>query len=520
MLAALYARYSTDKQSEASIVDQLRVCERLAERHGFTISARFSDAAISGGTSQRPAYQAMLEAARRGELGVIVAEDTSRLWRNLAEQAPRLAELADLGVHVVTYDLDTRVESAGMLGAVLGASSEAYRREIGRRTRRGLEGRARAQRPTGGRAYGYVSAADSPTDDRAIDERQAETVRWIFDRFADGDSLRAIASDLNARGVPSPGATWNRTERTRDRLWRVSALHTLLQNELYVGRLIWNRARWVRSATDSRKRRYVENPRSEWIVHERPDLAIVDRATFAAAQARFRERAELYRPGPGGRPRYLLSGLLRCAECGGAYVIATHKPVRYGCGTHRQAGPVGCANRLLVAKDVAETKILERIRGRILSPEAIAHAVKVIRQLAKADSAEVSPAPNLGRIDAQIVELERLQAAGVLSAEIAGAGLSQARRERAAAAMPPKRVDLAAFGAEREYVETVDAMREAIESDDMLAARDALKAVLGPIPLHAREGHLYAALDEDRILLVAGSLTGMVAGARFLLQLT
>src|SRR6185312_17356508 len=130
MNAALYARFSTEKQSGASIEDQFRVCTRLAERHGFLVAMRFSDAAISGGTAERPGYQTLLQAARGGEIDVIVAEDTSRLWRNLAEQAPRLAELADLGIHVVTHDLDTRVESAGMLGAVLGASSEAYRKEI------------------------------------------------------------------------------------------------------------------------------------------------------------------------------------------------------------------------------------------------------------------------------------------------------------------------------------------------------------------------------------------------------
>ncbi|MGH9644842.1 MAG: recombinase family protein, partial [Terriglobales bacterium] len=144
MKAALYARYSTDKQSGASIEDQLRVCARLAERNGFRVVARFSDAAISGGTTSRPGYQDLLAAARRGEFDIIVAEDSSRLWRNLAEQSPRLAELQDLGVHVVTADLDTRTDSADIMGAVTGAMAQQYRKEIGRRTRRGLEGLARS----------------------------------------------------------------------------------------------------------------------------------------------------------------------------------------------------------------------------------------------------------------------------------------------------------------------------------------------------------------------------------------
>jgi DNA invertase Pin-like site-specific DNA recombinase len=117
-------------QRAESIEDQHRVCERLAERHDFTVISRFSDAAISGGTAARPGYQDMLRAARRHDFDVIIAEDTSRLWRNLAEQSPRLAELSDLGIQVVTHDLDTRHESAEIMGAVGGAMASSYRKEI------------------------------------------------------------------------------------------------------------------------------------------------------------------------------------------------------------------------------------------------------------------------------------------------------------------------------------------------------------------------------------------------------
>ena len=152
MRAATYCRYSTDKQREQSIEDQERVCDALAAWHGFAVVARFADKAISGGTTSRPGYQAMLAAARRGEFAAIVAEDASRLWRNMAEQSPRLAELADLGIAVVTHDLDTRQEAGGMMSAMLGAGAEHYRREIGRKSRRGREGNALKGKWTGGRA--------------------------------------------------------------------------------------------------------------------------------------------------------------------------------------------------------------------------------------------------------------------------------------------------------------------------------------------------------------------------------
>jgi site-specific DNA recombinase len=66
--AGLYARYSTDLQSEASVEDQFRVCERLAEREGFEIVARFSDAAISGGTADRPGSGATARSLARAPL--------------------------------------------------------------------------------------------------------------------------------------------------------------------------------------------------------------------------------------------------------------------------------------------------------------------------------------------------------------------------------------------------------------------------------------------------------------------
>ncbi|HUI58591.1 MAG TPA: recombinase family protein, partial [Steroidobacteraceae bacterium] len=251
--AATYARYSTALQSADSLADQERICERIAERNGFTIVARFADAAISGGTAARPQYQGLLRVARRHEIDAVIAEDSSRLWRNMAEQAPRIAELADLGIHVVTQDLDTRQETAGVLGAVLGASSEAYRREIGRRTRRGLEGRALQGRPAGGRGYGYRASGGT----REIDPERAKIVKEIFRKYSRGWSPKAIAHELNFRGVPSPGSTWKREQRRKGG-WMASVIAGdprrgigILHNEMYRGRVIWNRLKWVRSAADS-----------------------------------------------------------------------------------------------------------------------------------------------------------------------------------------------------------------------------------------------------------------------------
>lgn len=504
MKAALYARYSTEKQSGASIQDQHRVCARLAERHGFTVVERFSDAAISGGTAERPGYQGMLTAARRHEFDVIVAEDTSRLWRNLAEQAPRLAELADLGIHVVTHDLDTRVESAGMLGAVLGASSEAYRKEIGRRTRRGLEGRARQGKTAGGHSFGYVAARASGTGQIEIDLAEAAIVRRIYSQYADGKSPRAIADELNRDKVPAPGASWARTER-RQKGWVVSALHGdgkasgILHNPAYRGEIVWNRVHWVRSAANSHKRRRVENPPSEWIVREEPRLRIVPQELWDRVRARQRERTrdvgERVKRGlsrvaanhTGRTPsRYLLSGLLRCSECGAVYTLAG--AMHYACSTYLNGGAGGCSNSARLHRTKAEEGVMEGIRRTFLDPAVIEEAKRRARALIRTRTAKPmqSQAQRRHALQAQIENLADAIAQGALRASPSiAAKLRDAEEElarlAAQAKVPAGDVERLIPRLVEEIVLAVQELPKALAAGNIDLARQELKAHLGAI---------------------------------------
>lgn len=154
--AALYARYSTDLQKEASIEDQFRECGRIADTLGLEVVDYFSDAGFSGGTSYRPGYQALLKAAREKKFEIVVVEDISRLWRNRADYGTASAELEDLNVHLVTcVGDDTRRDGYGLVLGIKSAIAEHQRREISYRTRRGLEGRALKGWTTGGRCYGF-----------------------------------------------------------------------------------------------------------------------------------------------------------------------------------------------------------------------------------------------------------------------------------------------------------------------------------------------------------------------------
>ena len=299
--AAIYARFSTDQQREASIADQVRMGQRTADSGGLSVVATFEDRGISGGTSERPGYQALLKAARNGAFAVIIAEDVSRLWRNRSEYGQRSAELEDLGVDLVTcVGDDTRRDGYGLVLGIKQAIAESARREISYRTRRGLEGRALAGAPTGGKCYGYkvVYAATRDTRDPLpgtveIDDLEASVVQAIFEFAAAGKSTSWIALEINNRGFKTPrgGERWRRTTVSR-----------ILRNSRYTGAVIYGRTRVKTSASDSK--------RTERLVQARPivdrvdrKLQIVTRDLFDRARAKVAEKTcRTPRPGVASSP--------------------------------------------------------------------------------------------------------------------------------------------------------------------------------------------------------------------------
>jgi DNA invertase Pin-like site-specific DNA recombinase len=242
MKAALYARFSTDQQSEASIEDQFRQCERLAAAQGIEIAYRFEDRGISGGTADRPGYKALLAVAKAGMFEIIVVEDVSRLWRNRADYGAASADLEDAGINLLTcVGDDTRRDGWGLVLGIKQAIGESYRKEISYRTRRGLEGRALAGQSTGCRTYGYGPGG-------VIKPEEAHWVRAMFELAAQGSSLRRIANTLTQDGLLNPsGGT----------VWHPSTVKRILSNPRYKGLKVWGKVEIKRGARNSSKIRRV-----------------------------------------------------------------------------------------------------------------------------------------------------------------------------------------------------------------------------------------------------------------------
>ena len=311
MKAAIYSRFSTDRQNESSIADQVRVCSEYAGTKGWRVVESYKDEGISGAAlKNRPGVLRLQEAALARRVDVLLVTDLSRLSRSNGDLSKMIDQLTYKGVRVIGVQdgYDSERNGHKLQAGLSGIIAEAFREMVKDRTYAALESRAKDKKPTGGRAYGY--------HDGKVDKGEAFIVREIFGKYAAGASCRTIAADLNARRIP-----WNRTER-RSSGWMGSGIRVILRNERYRGVIHWNTSEWKKDP-DTGKRQRVMRSRAEWISHADESLRIISDALWERAQKRIQTTAEDgHWAAPKGKPKYLLSGLLRCADCGAHYVIA------------------------------------------------------------------------------------------------------------------------------------------------------------------------------------------------------
>lgn len=521
--AVLYARYSTDRQRETSIADQLREAHARAAAEGWAIVAQHSDEGISGSVpvALRPGGKALLADALAGRFDVLVLEGLDRLSREIGEAETITKRLEHRGIRIVgTADgYDSEARGRKVMRIARGLVNELYLDDLREKTHRGLAGQFDRGFHVGGVCFGYRSqaTADGQGRELVVDEAQAAIVRRIFEAFAAGHSGRSIVAKLNAEGAPSP----------RGGTWAVSALvgdskrgAGLLNNELYAGRLVWNRRQWLKDPETGR-RRYVDRPQAEWQVREVPHLRIVEPALWAAVRERQRcGPARGTRRGGGAAPRTLFAGLLRCPSCGGPVVAIDAR--RYGCNVSHDRGQAVCSMRTGFKRAAVDGALLSLVRDELLSPAALAE----LHQAVRAALASARPAGDAKAARSRLAALQG-EIARLVDA-VAQLGLSEALRARLAAAeaeqaallqrlQPGKAApELSTEQVMAAYRRQMLQLQEALEADaDRDHTRALLAELLGPVTVLRDDAGDWLEMNEPAVRLAqAGSPLEVVAGAR------
>src|SRR3546814_1693844 len=153
--AALYARYSSDQQSAASIAAQQRVCRGRATREGGQVVGSVEDAAISGASMiLRPVIQKLLADAKAGKFDIVLSEALDRVSRDQADVATLYKHLQFARVPLVTL---AEGEISELHVGLKGTMNALFLKDLARKTHRGLRGRVEKGFSAGTNAYGYRS---------------------------------------------------------------------------------------------------------------------------------------------------------------------------------------------------------------------------------------------------------------------------------------------------------------------------------------------------------------------------
>lgn len=279
MNVVIYARYSDSKQREESIEGQLKICYDYAEKKGYNIIGEYIDRAISAKTDDRPQFQRMIRDSNKKTFQGIIVYQLDRFARNRYDSAHYKNILKKNGVSVISARETITDDASGILvEAMLEGMAEYYSAELSQKVSRGMNINAEKGLSNGGTTpLGYRIENKR----YVLDEERAPIVQEIFEKYANGWSIKQICDSLNERHLrTAQGAMFNK-----------SSLHTMLKNRKYLGIYIYN-GREIPGAMPQ----IIDND----LFNKVQEMMIANKK----APARARAKAE-----------YILSGKLFCGYC-------------------------------------------------------------------------------------------------------------------------------------------------------------------------------------------------------------
>ncbi len=452
MIAAIYARFSSDKQNDSSITAQLRACQAYCLTHGYRVYQEYIDEAISGRSDERPAFQRMIADARAKSFDVLVCHKIDRFSRDRYDHShyKRILQKNNIKLEYVDQRIDDTPEGALTESLLIGLS-EYYSRNLAREVMKGMNERAHKGLFNGGTPpLGYSVDADKKY---IINEHEAAAVRLIFEMYTSGYGLSKISAELNKQGYqPKRGGVFGK-----------NSLHDILRNEKYIGVYKFGR---VRATPDGRRNSHKSDESA--ITGTIP--AIIDQQTWEKVKLKMavnKEKAGRF----SARREYLLSGLLYC-KCGAAMTAhwkADRNKAWYVCGANsRKAGTCDCKS---VEVDLVENTAMSILTETFADPANREELCKEINAAVYAEASELS-----GRINSLETELQSVKT----------------KKSRLMDALMEGLLD----DDDKLTIKTLNARKETIEHELSVAARSIKSRLITPAMVESYTADLATALKE------------------------
>ncbi len=368
----IVARFSTNQQNPLGADDQIRVLLEDCERLGWVVVGIFKDEGKSGRSiKKRTGYLEAMAMASAGEVDVVAVYHLDRLGRDARELHDAKNRLEDANVVIFTHD-------KGVMGriefALFAEMAQIESDKFADRTNRGRIAAAERGKFLGDAPYGYelvperdekgemvVNRRGIPVRKIVLNSETSKVVLRVNIDFDAGLSPHQIAVALTREGVPTP---------TGERVWHPNtivgtqrSMSGLLRNPLIVGRYIHGKTRNERDRRTGELMKFKADV-ADMIEHDRPDLRIVPQDVWDRNQERLAARPPS-KLRDRRRPTYTLSGLVKCAVCGGSYVQVS---TTMGCAAYRLKA---CSNNRRVRRQDLERAVLNGLTQRLAKPEVI-----------------------------------------------------------------------------------------------------------------------------------------------------
>ncbi len=233
MKAVGYCRVSSESQSDNTSIDlQVQKIREYCQLYNITLDKIFIDEAKSGTNTDRKEYQDMMEYINQGDINGIVVYKADRVHRKLKNLLTMIDELESIGTAFIsiTEGFDTSTSQGMLFLQMVGSFSEFEAKVINERTQSGRIAKGKSGKFAGGGVpFGYDLING---DTLVINEKEAETVRTIFQLRKEGTAINKIVTYLNDNGIT-----------INNKLWGNSKVDYILKNEVYTGIYSYNGAK-------------------------------------------------------------------------------------------------------------------------------------------------------------------------------------------------------------------------------------------------------------------------------------
>ena len=362
---AAYVRVSDDDQGMLhSLKAQIDYyTEYIHNKPGWVFGGVFIDEAYTGTKGERPGFQRLMEACRRGEVQGIITKSISRMARNTVLLHATVRELREMDVDVYFEEnaIHTISHEGDFLLSVLSALADEESRIVSKNTKWRIRKDFEEGIPNNNTILGYRLQAVDGHKEYVVVPNEALIIEFIFTCFLGGAGCIQIARTLNELGL-----------KTRlNNEWGESSVRRILQNEKRTGKLVLQKT----FVSDHINKTKMTN-QGELAIYTVPNAheAIIPPEVYEKAQDELRSRCDRFHPHREKPPRYPFSGMICCVKCGKNYrrkLNGTAKIPVWICSTYNKHGKIACD-----AQQIPESILVEKVKEVLQLPDFNETALK------------------------------------------------------------------------------------------------------------------------------------------------